>query len=104
MLVHVNPASESVGVLSLPRDLWVEIPNYGPGRINTANFLGDSDAYPGGGGPALAMETIAANFGIRVEKYLLVNFDVFTTRGGPVGAGRRDAARQRIHRRPDVSG
>lgn len=79
MLIHINPASETVGVLSLPRDLWVEIPNYGPGRINTANFLGDSDAYPGGGGPALAMETIAENFGIRVEKYLLVNFDVFTS-------------------------
>ncbi len=79
ILIHINPASETVGVLSLPRDLWVEIPNYGPGRINTANFLGDSDAYPGGGGPALAMETIAENFGIRVEKYLLVNFDVFTS-------------------------
>ena len=79
ILVHINPASETVGVLSLPRDLWVEIPGYGPGRINTANFLGDSDAYPGGGGPALAMETVAENFGIRVEKYLLVNFDVFTS-------------------------
>ena len=79
ILVHINPARGTVGVLSLPRDLWVEIPNYGPGRINTANFLGDSDAYPGGGGPALAMETIAENFGIRVEKYLLVNFDVFTS-------------------------
>ena len=78
ILLHVNPASETVGVLSLPRDLWVDIPSYGAGRINTANFLGDSDAYPGGGGPALAMETIAQNFGIRVEKYLLVNFDVFT--------------------------
>ena len=78
ILLNVNPARETVGVLSLPRDLWVEIPTYGPARINTANFLGDSDAYPGGGGPALAMETIAENFGIRVEKYLLVNFDVFT--------------------------
>ena len=79
ILLHVNPARQTVGVLSLPRDLWVEIPGYGQGRINTANFLGDSDAYPGGGGPALAMATIAANFGIPVENYLLVNFDVFTT-------------------------
>ena len=77
MLLNINPARETVGVLSLPRDLLVEIPNYGPGRINTANFIGDRDVYPGGGGPALALETIAENFGIRVEKYLLVNFDVF---------------------------
>jgi len=79
MLVSVNPARKTVGVLSLPRDLWVDIPGFEPGRINTANFIGDGSAYPGGGGPALAMETVAANFGVRVDKYLLVNFDVFTT-------------------------
>ena len=78
MLVSVNPARKSVGVLSLPRDLWVDIPGFEPGRINTANFIGDGNAYPGGGGPALAMETVAANFGLRVDKYLLVNFEVFT--------------------------
>ncbi len=79
MLININPAQKSVGVLSLPRDLWMEIPDYGGARINQANFIGDGNAYPGGGGPALAMETVAANFGVRVDKYLLVNFDVFTT-------------------------
>ncbi|MDE2634733.1 MAG: LCP family protein [Chloroflexota bacterium] len=79
MLININPAQKSVGVLSLPRDLWVEIPDFGGARINQANFIGDGNAYPGGGGPALAMETVAANFGVRVDKYLLVNFDVFTT-------------------------
>ena len=79
ILLSVNPAQKTVGVLSLPRDLWVTIPDYGAGRINTANFIGDRDAFPGGGGPALAMETVAQNFGVRVDKYLLVNFSVFTT-------------------------
>lgn len=79
MLININPVQKSVGVLSLPRDLWVEIPDFGGARINQANFIGDGNAYPGGGGPALAMETVAANFGVRVDKYLLVNFDVFTT-------------------------
>ena len=78
MLISVNPARKTVGVLSLPRDLWVDIPGFEQGRLNTANFIGDGSAYPGGGGPALAMETVAANFGVRVDKYLLVNFDVFT--------------------------
>ena len=78
ILLSVNPARKTVGVLSLPRDLWVDIPGFERGRINTANFIGDGNAYPGGG-PALAMETVAANFGVRVDKYLLVNFDVFTT-------------------------
>jgi len=79
MLLSINPARKTVGVLSLPRDLWVDIPGFEQGRINTANFIGDGNAYPGGGGPALAMETVAANFGVPVDKYLLVNFDVFTT-------------------------
>ena len=79
MLLSVNPARKTVGVLSLPRDLYVNIPDFQPDRINKANFIGDANAYPGGGGPALAMETIAENFGVRIEKYLLVNFDVFTS-------------------------
>lgn len=79
MLLNINPVQKSVGVLSLPRDLWVDIPNFGGARINQANFIGDGNAYPGGGGPALAMETVALNFGVRVDKYLLVNFDLFTT-------------------------
>ncbi len=78
ILLHVNPARRTVGVLSLPRDLWVRIPGFGEARINTANFKGDAAAYPGGG-PALAMATIHENFGLRVDKYLLVNFEVFTT-------------------------
>lgn len=79
MVVNVDPVRNTAGLISFPRDLWVDIPNYQPARINTAHFLGDRDAYPGGGGPRLAMETIAANFGIRVDSYLVINFDVFET-------------------------
>ena len=79
ILMNIDPVRKTVGVLSLPRDLWVTIPGFESGRINTANSIGDANAYPGGGGPALAMETVATNFGVNVDKYLLVNFDVFTT-------------------------
>lgn len=78
MLVHVNPAAKHVGMISIPRDLFVPIPGYRENyRINTANYLGDLNEYPGGGGPALAAETIRQNFGIRVDGYVRVNFDVF---------------------------
>lgn len=77
MVVNVDPVRENVGILSIPRDLLVDIPDGGvPGRINTANSRGDSGGYPGGG-PGLAMETVRQNLGLRVDKYLLVNFDVF---------------------------
>lgn len=77
ILVSVNPVTKQVGMLSIPRDLWVDIPGFQPNRINTANELGDAYNYPGGGGPALAAATVQQNFGIKVDKYIRINFNVF---------------------------
>ncbi len=79
ILLTVDPVSQTAGMISFPRDLWVEIANYDGlrDRINTAHFRGDADNYPGGGGPALAMETILLNFGIPVDYYVSVNFYAF---------------------------
>jgi anionic cell wall polymer biosynthesis LytR-Cps2A-Psr (LCP) family protein len=54
MLVSVNPEAQRAGVLSIPRDLWIEIPHpdHEVDRINTAHFGGEKDYA--GGGPALA--------------------------------------------------
>ncbi len=79
IVFSVDPVRKTVGMLSIPRDLWVDIPGYQPNRINTANSTGDADAYPGGGGPALAAATVTENLGIPIDKYILINFDVFTT-------------------------
>jgi LCP family protein required for cell wall assembly len=78
ILISIDPVRKTVGVLSIPRDLWVDIPGFQPNRINTANALGDSSQYPGGG-PALAAATVQENLGVKVNKYLLVNFHAFTT-------------------------
>ena len=80
MVVHIDPIRKTAGVISFPRDLWVSIPGYNEAsRINRANYVGDLNAYPNGAGPGLAMETINANFGIRVDYYVMVNFTVFET-------------------------
>jgi anionic cell wall polymer biosynthesis LytR-Cps2A-Psr (LCP) family protein len=50
MLVGLNPDQHTVGLLSIPRDLFVWIPGYGEGRINTAHFWGEVERP--GGGPA----------------------------------------------------
>jgi len=78
IVVSVDPVRKTAGVLNIPRDLWVNIPGFRQGRINTANSLGDSNGYPGGG-PALAAETVRQVLGISIDKYLLINFDVFTS-------------------------
>jgi len=78
ILLTVDPDNKRGGMLSIPRDLWVEIPSYGVyDRINTAHFRGDADNFPGGGGPALAMRTVQQSFGVQVEHYVRVNFYAF---------------------------
>lgn len=78
MVINIDPVRMRAGVLSIPRDLWVSIPGFREQRINTANAIGDSQAYPGGG-PALAAATIEQNLGIDIDSYVRVNFDVFTS-------------------------
>ncbi|HEY4721411.1 MAG TPA: LCP family protein, partial [Anaerolineae bacterium] len=76
IVLTIDPASRTAGMLSIPRDLWVPIPGFDESKINTAHFLGDATKYPGGG-PALAMETVRYNLGIPVQYYLRLNFGGF---------------------------
>jgi len=73
IVLTVDPATKTAGMISIPRDLWVPIPGFGENRINTALFLGDLNGYPGGG-PALAKKTVQLNFGIPIHYYVRVNF------------------------------
>lgn len=75
ILISLDPATNRVGILSVPRDLYVEIPGYGLQRINAAYGVGELEGP--GGGPRLAMQTVQYNFGIRVNEYLLVDFETF---------------------------
>ena len=74
--VRIDPASKVVGMLSIPRDLFVHIPGYGDNRLNTADYLGESTGYPGGG-PALLNATLLHNLGISFDHYIRINFEGF---------------------------
>jgi len=76
IVVTIDPQTNSAAMLSIPRDLWVSIPGYSEGRINTAHFLGDSGGYPGGG-PALAKITVQYALGIPIHYYVRINFEGF---------------------------
>ncbi|MEJ2011247.1 MAG: LCP family protein [Anaerolineales bacterium] len=76
MLGTVDPVSETAGMLSIPRDLWVEIPGYSHGRINTAYFLGERDRLPGGG-PELAVKTVENFLGVPINYYVQIDFTAF---------------------------
>ncbi len=77
IVLSLDPATRTAGVLSLPRDLWVTIPGYDTqSKLNTAHFIGEAQDYPGGG-PALALATVQHNLGIPVQYYLRLNFSAF---------------------------
>jgi len=76
MIATLDPKMATAGVVTIPRDLWVPIPGIGESRINTANWHGVVNKYPGGG-PALAKKTVEYNFGRRIHYYVLVDFNGF---------------------------
>ncbi|HET7009817.1 MAG TPA: LCP family protein [Anaerolineales bacterium] len=75
ILTTVIPTVPYVGMLSIPRDLWVEVPGAGPNRINTAYFL--AEAQQPGTGAAAAVETVRTNFGVDVNAYVVIEFTGF---------------------------
>jgi polyisoprenyl-teichoic acid--peptidoglycan teichoic acid transferase len=68
MVVRADPDAGTIGVLSLPRDLWVDIPDHGQERLNTAWETG---------GPALLIDTIKANLDIPINHFLQVDGEGF---------------------------
>jgi len=76
MLVSLDPATDSIGILSIPRDLYVQVPGYTElQRINTPMVFGES--RQAGYGPTLLMQTVQLNLGIRVHDYMAVDFQAF---------------------------
>jgi LCP family protein required for cell wall assembly len=73
MVARFDPAAKTVTVLSIPRDLWVDIPSGGPGieGMNRINAAYDS-------GPDLLVQTIEKDLGITVNHYIAVNFPGFS--------------------------
>ena len=78
ILMTIDPVTRTAGMLSIPRDMWVNIPGFGYSRINTAWTIGEAAKLPGGG-PGLAMETVSQFIGVTVHYYVQVDFDTFVS-------------------------
>jgi LCP family protein required for cell wall assembly len=78
ILFSIDPLTKSAGMLSIPRDLWVLIPGFEHGRINTAYQLGEAYKLPNGG-PGLAMKTVEALLGVPIQYYAQIDFTAFVT-------------------------
>jgi len=69
LLVSINIKQATINLVSFPRDLWVTIPGLQEERINTAM---------GYGGFPLMKSTMAYNFSVPVDYYMMTNFSGFT--------------------------
>src|SRR4030095_1277768 len=68
MLLRTDPRRHRLAFLSIPRDLRVEIPDNGTGKVNAA--------YQYGGAP-LALRTIRDLTGLQINHIAVVDFDRF---------------------------
>lgn len=68
ILCSINKNTKKLILTSFLRDTWVEIPGVGPQRLNAAYVFG---------GPQLLIKTMEANFHVRIDKYVRVNFYSF---------------------------
>jgi polyisoprenyl-teichoic acid--peptidoglycan teichoic acid transferase len=68
MVVHLNKAHDQAYITSFPRDMWVDIPGHGKGKINAAF------AY---GGTQLMVQTLESLLGTRMDHVVMVDFEGF---------------------------
>lgn len=77
ILLTMDPITKTAGMLSIPRDLWVDIPgDFGYNKINTAYRWGEVYDLPGGG-PALAIKTVEEVIGVPINYYAQIDFSAF---------------------------
>ena len=68
IMLSIDNVHKKLKLTSFQRDTYVYIPGHGYNKINASYTLG---------GAALSIQTIEANFGIKIDRYAIVDFDSF---------------------------
>jgi len=74
ILASIKPSTKQIGLLSIPRDLYVPIPNYGWRKINSANALGVAESKDGG---LLTSKVVSNVFDLPIHYWVRVDFNLF---------------------------
>jgi len=85
LLVSLDKIDGNVSVVSFPRDLWVRMPGMGEERINTSMEYG---GFP------LTRDMFQDNFGVRIDHYLITNFQGFISLVNYLGGLNINAGRE----------
>ncbi len=73
ILTTIVPLRPEVGILSVPRDLWVTLPNGEQNRINAAHVFAELEES--GAGPQATIDTISLNFGVEMHYFVRLRFE-----------------------------
>lgn len=77
IVLTLNPKTGAAGMLSIPRDVLVDVPALNDTiKINSAHVYGEIYKFPGGG-PELLRQTAAQLIGYPIDYYVRINFDGF---------------------------
>ncbi len=95
IVVRLDPDKGATAVMSLPRDLKVDIPGYGTDKINAAYA---------NGGPKLAVRTVRDLLGIDINHVINVNFRGFQRAVNRLGCVYADIDRRYFNNRGGPGG
>jgi polyisoprenyl-teichoic acid--peptidoglycan teichoic acid transferase len=88
ILLRLDPEKDSIAVMSIPRDLKVEIPGYGTGKFN--------EAYTDGG-PKLTLQVVKELTGLKINHVVNVDFLGFVRAVDAIGCVYTDVDRRYYH-------
>ncbi len=89
LLISLQPKDNSAILLSIPRDLWVNIPDIGYQKINAAYHWGkvtnfNEVGYPSGGAGMLE-KIVSTSLGVPIDYYALINYAALKNLTNAVG-------------------
>lgn len=79
LIVHVNAERTHAAVLSIPRDLWIKLPDCMVNGKNVGGYYSKFNAAYAFGGPECTITAITENFGINVQHVIVADFKGFKT-------------------------
>jgi polyisoprenyl-teichoic acid--peptidoglycan teichoic acid transferase len=88
ILLRLDPEDETISVMSIPRDLKVEIPNYGTGKFNEAYSVG---------GPKMTLQVVKELTGLKINHVVNVDFLGFVRAVDAIGCVYTDVDRRYYH-------
>jgi LCP family protein required for cell wall assembly len=88
ILLRLDPETDTISVMSIPRDLKVEIPGYGTGKFNEAYSYG---------GPKMTLQVVKELTGLRINHVVNVDFLGFVRAVDAIGCVYTDVDRRYFH-------